>query len=59
MERALATQGEYEPSSQNVEDGFTGRIQKSAVTFEDILRTLHHASWQEKILDNPTLDAHT
>ena len=32
---------------------------KSAVSFEDILRTLRHASWQEKIFDDPTLDAHT
>jgi hypothetical protein len=33
--------------------------QKSSVSFEDILRTLRHASWQEKIFRDPALDAHT
>ncbi len=33
--------------------------QKSSVSFEDILRTLRYATWQEKIFGDPTLDAHT
>ena len=33
--------------------------QKSSVSFEDILRTLRHASWEEKIFRDPALDAHT
>jgi hypothetical protein len=33
--------------------------QKASVSFEDILRTLRHATWQEKIFDDPALDAHT
>ena len=32
---------------------------KSCVSFEDILRTLRHASWQEKIFRDPRLDEHT
>ena len=32
---------------------------KVSVSFEDILRTLRHASWQEKIFRDPALDAHT
>ena len=32
---------------------------KTSVSFEDILRTLRHATWQEKIFDDPALDAHT
>lgn len=32
---------------------------KTSVSFEDILRTLRQASWQEKIFDDPGLDAHT
>src|SRR6266436_3258980 len=33
--------------------------QKASVSFEDILRTLRYATWQEKIFDDPALDAHT
>lgn len=33
--------------------------QKASVSFEDVLRTLRHASWQEKIFGDPRLDAHT
>jgi hypothetical protein len=33
--------------------------QKTTVSFEDILRTLRQASWQEKIFSDPRLDAHT
>jgi len=33
--------------------------QKSSVSFEDILRTLRHATWQERIFSDPALDAHT
>ena len=33
--------------------------QKSSVSFEDILRTLRHAHWQERIFSDPALDAHT
>ena len=32
---------------------------KTSVSFEDILRTLRHATWQEKIFGDPRLDAHT
>ncbi len=32
---------------------------KTSVSFEDILRTLRHATWQEKIFGDPALDAHT
>jgi hypothetical protein len=32
---------------------------KTSVSFEDILRNLRHATWQEKIFDDPALDAHT
>jgi len=32
---------------------------KTSVSFEDILRTLRHATWQEKIFADPALDAHT
>jgi hypothetical protein len=32
---------------------------KTSVSFEDILRTLRHATWKEKIFDDPALDAHT
>ncbi|MFN0101988.1 MAG: transposase, partial [Bryobacteraceae bacterium] len=32
---------------------------KTSVSFEDILRTLRQATWQEKIFDDPRLDAHT
>lgn len=32
---------------------------KTAVSFEDLLRTLRHASWQERIFNDPGLDAHT
>ena len=32
---------------------------KTAVSFEDILRNLRHATWQEKIFDDPRLDAQT
>jgi hypothetical protein len=32
---------------------------KTSVSFEDILRNLRQATWQEKILDDPRLDAHT
>jgi hypothetical protein len=35
MERALATQGEYERLSQNVEDGFTGRIRTKDLLFRE------------------------
>lgn len=33
--------------------------QKTSVSFEDILRTLRQATWQEKIFGDPSLDAHT
>lgn len=33
--------------------------QKSSISFEDILRTLRHATWQEKIFRDPALDEHT
>lgn len=33
--------------------------QKASISFEDILRTLRHATWQERIFSDPTLDAHT
>jgi hypothetical protein len=33
--------------------------QKASVSFEDILRTLRYATWQERIFNDPTLDAHT
>lgn len=33
--------------------------QKSSVSFEDTLRTLRHASWQQKIFRDPALDKHT
>jgi len=33
--------------------------QKSSVSFEDILRTLRHATWQERIFSDPALDAHS
>jgi hypothetical protein len=32
---------------------------KDSVSFEDILRTLRHATWQERIFNDPALDAHT
>ncbi len=32
---------------------------KSSVSFEDILRNLRQATWQEKIFGDPRLDAHT
>ena len=32
---------------------------KASVSFEDILRNLRHATWQEKIFGDPALDAHT
>ena len=32
---------------------------KTSVSFEDVLRTLRQATWQEKIFDDPGLDAHT
>ncbi|HEY6369257.1 MAG TPA: transposase [Candidatus Sulfotelmatobacter sp.] len=32
---------------------------KTSVSFEDILRTLRHATWQERIFGDPALDAHT
>jgi hypothetical protein len=34
-------------------------LQKVSVSFEDILRTLRHATWQERIFSDPALDAHT
>jgi hypothetical protein len=33
--------------------------QKTSVSFEDILRTLRHVTWQERIFSDPALDAHT
>ena len=33
--------------------------QKASVSFEDILRTLRYATWQERIFSDPALDAHT
>jgi len=33
--------------------------QKASVSFEDTLRTLRHATWQERIFNDPALDAHT
>jgi hypothetical protein len=33
--------------------------QKDSVSFEDILRTLRHATWQERIFSDPALDEHT
>jgi hypothetical protein len=32
---------------------------KTTVSFEDILRNLRQATWQEKIFSDPGLDAHT
>ena len=32
---------------------------KASVSFEDILRTLRHVTWQEWIFSDPALDAHT
>lgn len=32
---------------------------KTSVSFEDILRNLRQATWQEKIFDDPGLDVHT
>jgi hypothetical protein len=32
---------------------------KTSVSFEDILRNLRQATWQEKIFGDPSLDAHT
>ena len=34
-------------------------LQKASISFEDILRTLRHATWQERIFSDPTLDAHS
>jgi hypothetical protein len=34
-------------------------LQKASVSFEDILRTLRHVTWQERIFSDPALDAHT
>ena len=33
--------------------------QKATVSFEDMLRTLRHATWQERIFADPKLDQHT
>jgi hypothetical protein len=33
--------------------------QKASISFEDILRTLRYATWQERIFSDPALDAHT
>jgi hypothetical protein len=33
--------------------------QKASVSFEDILRTLRHVTWQERIFSDPALDANT
>jgi hypothetical protein len=33
--------------------------QKTSVSFEDILRTLRHVTWQERIFSDPAMDAHT
>jgi hypothetical protein len=33
--------------------------QKDSVSFEDILRTLRHVTWQERIFSDPAIDAHT
>jgi hypothetical protein len=33
--------------------------QKDSVSFEDILRTLRQATWQDRIFNDPALDAHT
>jgi hypothetical protein len=33
--------------------------QKASVSFEDVLRTLRHVTWQERIFSDPALDAHT
>ena len=32
---------------------------KASVSFEDILRSLRHATWQERIFSDPALDVHT
>jgi hypothetical protein len=32
--------------------------QKASVSFEDILRTLRYATWQERVFDDPALDPH-
>jgi DDE superfamily endonuclease len=32
---------------------------KASVSFEDILRNLRHATWQERIFSDPALDTHT
>ena len=37
----------------------TGRVKALLYQFEDILRTLRHATWQERIFSDPALDAHT
>ena len=34
-------------------------LRKATVSFEDILRSLRHASWQERIFSDPALDART
>ena len=34
-------------------------LRKATVSFEDILRSLRHASWQERIFSDPALDAGT
>ena len=34
-------------------------LQKASVSFEDILRTLRHVTWQGRIFSDPALDAHT
>ncbi len=33
--------------------------QKDSVSFEDILRTLRHVTWQERVFSDPALDGHT
>lgn len=33
--------------------------QKATVSFEDVLRTLRHATWQERIFSDPAMDART
>jgi DDE superfamily endonuclease len=34
-------------------------VRKISVSFEDILRTLRHVTWQERIFGDPAIDAHT
>jgi DDE superfamily endonuclease len=52
-----ATSGHLFASQSAIERPWFKR--KTSVSFEDILRNLRQATWQEKIFGDPTLDAHT